>query len=146
MANHSWYPLTGGAQDYSYVWAGTMEITVEMSCCKYPPAAELPVHWNEHRQVFHFKNSKTLFNFKSFTILRNSYKKALVRFMGEAHKGVRGFVTDLSGRPLENVAMKIKGRDAPFQTTKHGEFWRILLPGYYRIEVSCEKYTKLCLN
>jgi len=59
MANYSWYPLTGGAQDYSYVWAGTMEITVEMSCCKYPPAAELPVHWNEHRQVFHFKNSKT---------------------------------------------------------------------------------------
>lgn len=46
-----WYPLTGGAQDYSYVWAGTMEVTIEMSCCKYPPAAELPVHWNEHRQV-----------------------------------------------------------------------------------------------
>ena len=50
----SWYPLTGGAQDYSYVWAGTMEITIEMSCCKYPPAAELPTHWNEHRQVFIF--------------------------------------------------------------------------------------------
>lgn len=47
----SWYPLTGGAQDYSYVWAGTMEITIEMSCCKFPPAAELPVHWEEHVQV-----------------------------------------------------------------------------------------------
>jgi len=104
-----WYPLTGGAQDYSYVWAGTMEITVEMSCCKYPPAAELPGHWNDHRQP-------------------------LVTFLGEAHRGVRGFVFDANGRPLENVAMKIKGRDAPFQTTKHGEYWRILLPGYYRIE------------
>lgn len=88
-----------------------MEITVEMACCKYPPASELPVHWSEHRQ-------------------------ALIRFVGEAHRGVRGFVTDGNGRPLENVAMKIKGRDAPFQTTKHGEYWRILLPGYYRIEVS----------
>lgn len=106
----AWYPLTGGAQDYSYVWTGTMEITVEMACCKYPPAAELPLHWSEHRQ-------------------------ALVRFVGEAHRGVRGFVTDGNGRPLENVAMKVKGRDAPFQTTKHGEYWRILLPGYYRIEV-----------
>ena len=88
-----------------------MEITVEMSCCKYPPASELPLHWSEHRP-------------------------SLVRFIGESHRGVRGFVFDGNGRPLENVAMKIKGRDAPFQTTKHGEFWRILLPGYYRIEVS----------
>lgn len=111
----AWYPLTGGAQDYSYVWTGTMEITVEMACCKYPPAAELPVHWSEHRQ-------------------------ALIRFVGEAHRGVRGFVTDGNGRPLENVAMKIKGRDAPFQTTKHGEYWRILLPGYYRIEAYKEGY------
>lgn len=47
----AWYPLTGGAQDYSYVWAGTMEITIEMACCKYPPAAELPAHWNDHRTV-----------------------------------------------------------------------------------------------
>ena len=105
-----WYPLIGGVQDYSYVWAGTMEITVEMSCCKYPPAAELPNHWLEHRQ-------------------------SLVSFLGESQRGVRGFVTDPTGRPLENVAVKIKGRDAPFQTTKYGEYWRILLPGYYRVEV-----------
>jgi len=61
-----WYPLIGGAQDYSYVWAGTMEITVEMSCCKYPPAAELPNHWLEHRQVgskrFIFLTSLRLLN------------------------------------------------------------------------------------
>jgi carboxypeptidase M len=64
-----------------------------------------------------------------------NHHQPLIRFMGEAQRGVRGFVVDQAGRPLENVAMKIKGRDAPFQTTKHGEFWRILLPGYYRIEV-----------
>jgi len=110
-----WYPLIGGVQDYSYVWAGTMEITVEMSCCKYPPAAELPNHWLEHRQ-------------------------SLVSFLGESQRGVRGFVTDPTGRPLENVAVKIKGRDAPFQTTKYGEYWRILLPGYYRVEAYKEGF------
>jgi len=57
----AWYPLTGGAQDYSYVWAGTMEITIEMACCKYPPAAELPVHWNEHRQVLFLKKHLPLY-------------------------------------------------------------------------------------
>jgi len=110
-----WYPLIGGAQDYSYVWAGTMEVTIEMSCCKYPPAAELPTHWIQHRQ-------------------------ALVKFLAESQRGVRGFVTDPTGRPLENVAIKIKGRDAPFQTTKYGEFWRILLPGYYRVEAYKEGF------
>jgi len=111
----AWYPLTGGVQDYSYVWAGTLELTIEMSCCKYPPAAELPSHWNDHRT-------------------------SLLRYVGEAQRGVRGFVYDGHGRPLENVAMKVKGRDAPFQTTKHGEFWRILLPGYYRLEAYKEGY------
>ena len=33
------------------MWAGTLELTIEMSCCKYPPAAELPSHWNDHRTV-----------------------------------------------------------------------------------------------
>jgi hypothetical protein len=43
--------MTGGAQDYNYIWGGCLEITIEMSCCKYPPAAELPGHWEDHRLV-----------------------------------------------------------------------------------------------
>jgi hypothetical protein len=31
--------------------------------------------------------------------------------------------------------MKVRGRDVGFQTTKEGEFWRILLPGIYTMEV-----------
>lgn len=37
--------------------------------------------------------------------------------------------------PIEKASLKIKGRDVGFQTTKYGEFWRILLPGYYKLEV-----------
>lgn len=55
--------------------------------------------------------------------------------MGEVHRGVRGFVKDEQGRPLEGASMKIRGRDVGFQTTKYGEYWRILLPGRYKIEV-----------
>merc|ERR1711971_601570 len=36
--------------------------------------------------------------------------------------------------------MKVKGRDVGFQTTKEGEFWRILLPGIYSMEVFAEGY------
>lgn len=55
--------------------------------------------------------------------------------MAEAHRGVQGFVLDPNNVPVERASLKIKGRDVGFQTTKHGEFWRILLPGYYKLEV-----------
>lgn len=46
-----WYPLTGGMQDFNYIWNGCMEITFEISCCKYPPANELEKFWEENRVV-----------------------------------------------------------------------------------------------
>ncbi|KAF2892153.1 hypothetical protein ILUMI_14020, partial [Ignelater luminosus] len=45
----AWYPLTGGMQDFNYVWHGCMEVTLEVSCCKYPPAKELPRYWEDNK-------------------------------------------------------------------------------------------------
>lgn len=42
---------TGGMQDFNYVWYGCMEVTLELSCCKYPQANELPKFWEENRLV-----------------------------------------------------------------------------------------------
>ncbi|KAH8373210.1 hypothetical protein KR009_002522 [Drosophila setifemur] len=107
----AWYPLTGGMQDYNYVWYGCMEITLEISCCKFPPAYELKKYWEDNQL-------------------------SMIKFLAEAHRGVQGFVFDPAGMPIERASIKIKGRDVGFQTTKYGEFWRILLPGYYKVEVS----------
>jgi len=41
----------GGMQDFNYVWYGCMEVTLELSCCKYPPVSELPKLWEENRLV-----------------------------------------------------------------------------------------------
>ena len=38
-------------QDYNYVWASCYELTLELSCCKYPPAAELPAFWEANRNA-----------------------------------------------------------------------------------------------
>ena len=48
----AWYPLTGGMQDYNYIWHGAMEVTLELSCCKFPPASELEQFWEE--DIFSF--------------------------------------------------------------------------------------------
>lgn len=110
-----WYPLTGGMQDFNYVWNGCMEITLELSCCKYPPASDLPRYWEENRA-------------------------SLIKFLAEAHRGVHGFVVDENGNPIERASVKVKSRDVSFSTTKYGEFWRVLLPGVYKLEVFSNGY------
>lgn len=44
-----WYEIVGGMQDYGYFNHGTIEFTMEVSCCKYPPNNTLPSHWRYHR-------------------------------------------------------------------------------------------------
>lgn len=43
-----WYPLYGGAQDWSYLAAHVMELTIEVNQQKSPPAEELPRLWAEN--------------------------------------------------------------------------------------------------
>uniref|UniRef100_A0A182FIJ0 Peptidase M14 domain-containing protein n=1 Tax=Anopheles albimanus TaxID=7167 RepID=A0A182FIJ0_ANOAL len=111
----AWYPLTGGMQDFNYVWHGCMEVTLEVSCCKFPPAYELRKYWDDNQL-------------------------SLLKFLAEVHRGVQGFIVDPTGNPVERAQLKIKGRDIGFTTTKYGEFWRILMPGVYKLEVFADGF------
>jgi len=62
----------------------------------------------------------------------------LVKFLAEAHRGVHGFVMDENGNAIEKASLKVKGREVGFHSTKYGEFWRVLMPGVYKISVSFE--------
>lgn len=44
-----WYILYGGMQDWNYVATSDMEITVEVSFDKYPPASQLGSYWDDNR-------------------------------------------------------------------------------------------------
>ncbi|XP_019753079.1 carboxypeptidase M isoform X3 [Hippocampus comes] len=109
---YQWYPLAGGMQDYNYVWAGCLEVTLEVSCCKFPPAGQLPALWADNR-------------------------KSLLAFIRQAHLGVKGRVLDCSGAALHNAVVEVSGRRnvRPFATDKHGEYYRLLLPGNYTFTV-----------
>ncbi|CAM1327584.1 CPM (predicted) [Pycnogonum litorale] len=100
--------VSGGMQDYNYMWAGCMEIDMFISCCKYTEPTDMPIRWY-------------------------SYKRSMYDFLLKVHSGVKGIVVDEDNAPVEGVKMKIKGRDVVFKTTKRGEYWRILLSGNYTI-------------
>ena len=52
--------------------SNAMEITLELSCCKHPPASTLPRHWLDN-------------------------KNALLAYMEQTHSGVKGVVMDVNG-------------------------------------------------
>ncbi|XP_016394180.1 carboxypeptidase M-like isoform X1 [Sinocyclocheilus rhinocerous] len=110
---YHWYPLPGGMQDYNYVWAQCLELTLEISCCKYPPEAQLPGLWAAN-------------------------KPALLAYMQQVHLGVKGVVMDSYGKPVQNAVVEVAGRRnvCPFRTDRNGEYYRLLLPGNYTIKVT----------
>jgi len=39
-------------QDYNYIFAGCLELTLEISCCKFPAnQTELSSHWQRNRDA-----------------------------------------------------------------------------------------------
>lgn len=59
-------------QDYNYVNSNCFEITLEVSCCKFPKEETLQGFWNDN-------------------------KKSLLEFLKLVHTGVTGFVKDQNG-------------------------------------------------
>lgn len=112
----AWYSVSGGMQDYNYLKHGIFELTLEIGCCKFPLSSELSTFW-----------------------LKN--KDALVNFLMEVHHGVKGLVTDESNQTIQGVKLCIQGRESvPFMSRYNGEYFRILMPGTYIIQVISDNY------
>lgn len=100
-----WYELNGGMQDFNYIRSDCFDVTLELSCCKYPNATELPVEWAKN-------------------------KRSLIEYMKMTHAGIKGLITDHNGYPIQDMEVFVEGlQTKPVRTTERGEFWRLLLPG-----------------
>ncbi|CAL8345725.1 unnamed protein product [Arctogadus glacialis] len=112
-----WYDVPGGMQDFNYLHGNCLEITMELSCCKYPPASELRSEWDMNRE-------------------------SLMAYMEMVHIGLRGYVTEAnSGSGLPDVSIVVAGINHNLTTGQHGEYYRLLLPGQYNISAIAPGYT-----
>ncbi|XP_023343169.1 carboxypeptidase D isoform X1 [Eurytemora carolleeae] len=103
-----WYIVEGGMQDFNYIFSNCMELTLELSCCKYPSPQDLQNLWEENRE-------------------------ALLKYVEVGLGGVRGMVRDQSGQGVAAALVTVEGIDKSMTSSSRGEYWRILAPGLYRI-------------
>ncbi|CAF1083152.1 unnamed protein product [Adineta steineri] len=122
-----WYDVPGGMQDFNYLHSNAFEITLELSCCKYPSAGDgtLKTEWDNN-------------------------KEALLSYMEMSHLGVKGFIRDAETRTgISGALIQAEGILHPIRSVKHGAYWRLLLPGLHNITITAAGYlpqTKFNVN
>lgn len=109
-----WYSVQKGMQDFNYLSSNCFEITLELGCSKFPPAADLPQYWKDNRD-------------------------ALLQYMWMSHIGIKGRITNKNGEPIANAIIHVKnltnGQDIEHEITSahDGDYWRLLVAGRYEV-------------
>lgn len=110
-----WYNVPGGMQDFNYLISNCFEITLELSCCKYPYASELQKEWDNN-------------------------KESLLKYIEQVHRGIKGRVSDGDGAAVSKAVISVSNVNHAVKSTKTGDYWRLLLPGVYNITVSAPNH------
>jgi carboxypeptidase D len=118
----AWYSLSGGMQDWNYVWMGCNEVTIELANIFAPAASTLPTYWANNQE-------------------------SLLAYLEKVHTGIRGTVTDsVTGAPLP-ASVLILGRDHSIDTDPdQGDYHRLAVPGNYDLAFMAEGYISKQVN
>jgi carboxypeptidase E len=120
-----WYSVSGGMQDFNYLATNSFEITLELSCEKFPAAELLPTYWSDNQ-------------------------KALLEFIWQTHLGFKGVVRDaVTGKPIKNAIVWVRNVTAsnmetpikhPVTTGRLGDYFRPIIDGSYQVAIEAEGY------
>uniref|UniRef100_A0A3Q0RYQ0 AE binding protein 1a n=1 Tax=Amphilophus citrinellus TaxID=61819 RepID=A0A3Q0RYQ0_AMPCI len=119
----SWKPVVGSMNDFSYLHTNCFELSIFLGCDKFPHESELPLEWENNRE-------------------------ALLSFIEQVHRGIKGIVRDVDGNPLPNATVSVEGVRHDVKTAVGGDYWRLLNPGEYRVTAKADGYTpqtRLCM-
>uniref|UniRef100_A0A667YS70 Carboxypeptidase X, M14 family member 1 n=1 Tax=Myripristis murdjan TaxID=586833 RepID=A0A667YS70_9TELE len=118
-----WHNVPGSMNDFSYLHTNCFEVTVELSCDKFPHASELPVEWENNRE-------------------------SLLVYMEQVHRGIKGVVRDKDTEAgIADAVIKVDDIDHHIRSVADGDYWRLLNPGEYQVTASAEGYfpsTRTC--
>ncbi|OCT96555.1 hypothetical protein XELAEV_18008761mg [Xenopus laevis] len=118
-----WHTVAGSMNDFSYLHTNCFEVTIELSCDKFPHEVELPSEWQNN-------------------------KESLLLFMEQVHRGIKGVVRDKdTEKGISGAIIAVNELNHDIRTAVDGDYWRLLNPGEYEVTAKAEGYhpsTKSC--
>ncbi|XP_053114416.1 probable carboxypeptidase X1 [Hemicordylus capensis] len=112
----NWHTVPGSMNDFSYLHTNCFEITVELSCDKFPHESELPREWENN-------------------------KESLLVYMEQIRRGIKGIVRDKDTEAgIADAIIAVDGINHDIRTAFDGDYWRLLNPGEYEVTASAEGY------
>ncbi|XP_011618137.1 probable carboxypeptidase X1 [Takifugu rubripes] len=112
----AWHTVPGSMNDFSYLHHNCFEVTVELSCDKFPHASELPIEWENN-------------------------KESLLVYMEQVHRGIKGVIRDkVTKKGIPDAIVKVEDHSHDIRSAADGDYWRLLNPGEYKVVVWAEGY------
>ena len=101
-------PADGTLKDFTYLFTNSLDISVGVSCCKYPVRFALFREWQNN-------------------------KDSLLAFIEQVHMGVKGVVFLPNNSPVSGADIMVWNPDGSLRgknstTSDGGEYWKLLLP------------------
>ncbi|XP_034419335.1 probable carboxypeptidase X1 isoform X1 [Cyclopterus lumpus] len=112
----AWHTVPGSMNDFSYLHNNCFEVTVELSCDKFPHVSELPIEWENN-------------------------KESLLIYMEQVHRGIKGVVRDKTTKQgIEDAIVRVEDHEHDIRSAADGDYWRLLNPGDYKVMVWAQGY------